>query len=106
MTFPEQHLESDQQDLSAAVQERVAELKSGARPLDPKSDQSPSQAEKESLERLEAIIPSDPPEPRKMQVTALADLPLADIERYRKNVVDIAKAQRQAASRSAYRMVD
>lgn len=92
--------------IEAAVEEQVAKLMSEARPHDPALDRPATEAEKRSLERLMAVTPSRRTDTPEATVTEIADLPLARIEDYRRDVAEIARCQREAHTRGAYRMVD
>lgn len=101
-------------DTDDVIERQLARLREAEPSPESVIDEEPSPEELESLARLERLVPSARPEPavreeepeEGLPVIELGDPSLQEIEAYRKDILEIARAQRRAAEHSAHRVVD
>lgn len=96
----------DHDSKKGALEEQLERLEETEPSLDSVIDDEPTPRELESLSHLERFVSMDRTTAGLPGTTELHRPSLAEIEDYREDILEIARAQRRAAQHSAQRIVD
>ena len=94
------------------IEQQLARLRAAERSPESVIAEDPTPEELESLRRLERLVPPDRPDSalgkddEDLPVVEFTKPSISEIKAYRKDILEIARAQRRAAEHSGHRVVD